>query len=183
VWIIVAVVGVVAVLLALYASWTARRLDRLHARVDAAAAALQAQLIRRAKAVEDFAASLALPAADSGPVVLAARQAVQTRGLGPDREVVENVVTRSLAELVSRLPDAAPSTPQTTAMHDQALRATFGRRFYNDTVRDALVVRDRRIVRWLRLAGRAPHPAYFEIVDDDLPLTRISVASAPTMER
>ena len=55
-----------------------------------------------------------------------------------------------------------------TELHDEALRATFARRFYNDTVRDALVVRDRRVVRWLRLAGSAPHPAYFEMDDEEL---------------
>jgi hypothetical protein len=49
-------------------------------------------------------------------------------------------------------------------------------------VRDALVIRDRRVVRWLRLAGRAPHPAYFEMDDEELPVSRISVASGPTIE-
>jgi hypothetical protein len=61
-------------------------------------------------------------------------------------------------------------------VHDDALRASIARRFYNDTVRDALVVRDRRVVRWLALAGRAPHPAYFEMDDEELPTPGISVA-------
>jgi hypothetical protein len=50
------------------------------------------------------------------------------------------------------------------------------RRFYNDTVRDALVVRDKRVVRWLGLAGHAPHPAYFEMDDEELPAPQISLA-------
>ncbi|MCW2613378.1 MAG: rane protein, partial [Frankiales bacterium] len=41
-------VVVVVVLVAMYVSWTAGRLDRLHARVDAAAAALDAAVVRRA---------------------------------------------------------------------------------------------------------------------------------------
>jgi hypothetical protein len=64
-------------------------------------------------------------------------------------------------------------------MHDEALRATFARRFHNDAVRDALVVRDRRLVRWLRLAGSAPHPAYFEMDDEELPSPRFVLAGQP----
>ena len=39
------------------------------------------------------------------------------------------------------------------------------RRVHNDAVRDTLDLRSRRLVRWLRLAGTAPAPAYFEIAD------------------
>ncbi|CAA9348579.1 MAG: FIG019327: membrane domain, partial [uncultured Frankineae bacterium] len=53
-------VGVVLFVLAvLYVSWTAGRLDRLHARVDAAWAALDAALVRRAAAARAVAAGLA----------------------------------------------------------------------------------------------------------------------------
>jgi len=34
-------------------------------------------------------------------------------------------------------------------------------------VRDTLVLRSRRMVRWLRLAGTASAPAYFEIADPE----------------
>jgi 8-oxo-dGTP pyrophosphatase MutT (NUDIX family) len=44
---------------------------------------------------------------------------------------------------------------------------------HNDAVRDILALRSRRFVRWLRLAGNAPAPAFFEITDglgqDDVP--------------
>ncbi|MCW2667162.1 MAG: hypothetical protein JWN57_2124, partial [Frankiales bacterium] len=46
------------VVLALYVTWTAGRLDRLHARVDAAWAALDAQLVRRAAAARAVAGCL-----------------------------------------------------------------------------------------------------------------------------
>ena len=36
---------------------------------------------------------------------------------------------------------------------------------HNDAVRDTLDLRSRRLVRWLRLAGTAPAPVYFEIAD------------------
>ena len=48
-WLVVAVV--VAVLLTMWITFTLTRLDRLHARVDAAQAALDAQLVRRAAAL------------------------------------------------------------------------------------------------------------------------------------
>ena len=37
------------------------------------------------------------------------------------------------------------------------------RSVHNDAVRDTLVLRSRRLVRWLHLAGTAPLPSYFEI--------------------
>ena len=48
----------VAFLLGFYVTWTAGRLDRLHARVDASWAALDAQLVRRAAAARAVAAHL-----------------------------------------------------------------------------------------------------------------------------
>jgi 8-oxo-dGTP pyrophosphatase MutT (NUDIX family) len=54
------------------------------------------------------------------------------------------------------------------------------RRVHNDAVRDTLTQRRRRLVRWLKLAGTAPRPEYFEIVepslsgDADAPLPRPS---------
>ncbi len=39
------------------------------------------------------------------------------------------------------------------------------RRVHNDAVRDTLMLRRRRVARWLGLAGRAPRPRYFEIAE------------------
>jgi hypothetical protein len=39
------------------------------------------------------------------------------------------------------------------------------RRVYNDAVRDTLALRSHRMVRWLRLAGTAALPRYFEIAE------------------
>jgi hypothetical protein len=179
---IVAALAIVAVM-GLYLLWTAQRLDRLHARVDAAAAALDGQLSRRGASITSFSSAVRLAddVADELRSVAAAAAAVP--GLGHDREVVENAVTHALARAVATSPRsfAAPSAAG-TELHDEALRASFARGFYNDTVRDALVIRDRRLVRWLRLAGHAPHPAYFEMDDEELPVSRISVAPGPTIE-
>jgi hypothetical protein len=169
----IAVLCIVAVL-GLYLFGTAQRLDRLHARVDAAGAAFDAQLRRRSAAATSFASDVSLDTALVDALVDASQQAQRVTGLGHDREVVEHGVTRALGWVVAKAPESL-TTPSPAAMelHDEALRASFARSFYNDTVRDALVVRDRRIVRWLGLAGHAPHPAYFEMDDEELPVSRI----------
>jgi hypothetical protein len=173
---IIAALAILAVV-GLYLFWTARRLDRLHARVDAAAAALDAQLRRRADHVVEFCDAAGLPKSLDAALRTAVGVAADVTGLDHDREVVENALTRELARTVkeSRRSFETPSSAA-VGLHDEALRASFARGFYNDTVRDALVIRDRRFVRWLRLAGRAPHPAYFEMDDEELPVAPISVA-------
>lgn len=182
-FVVIAAALAVLAYLVVYALWTARRLDRLHARVDAAAAALQAQLARRSSMAAAFSAIARLDPAVASTLSEAASAASGLPGLGHDREVVEGALTRALAEAVATSPGSfAEPSNAATEMHDEALRATFARRFYNDTVRDALVVRDRRVVRWLRLAGRASHPAYFEMDDQELPVARISVASGPNID-
>jgi type II secretory pathway pseudopilin PulG len=164
----------IAAVLALYLLGTARRLDRLHARVDAAGAAFDAQLRRRSAVASSFADAVPLDPALAESLRDAAREAQAVAGLGHDREVVEHGVTRGLGWVVAKSPEslAAPSAAA-AELHDEALRASFARSFYNDAIRDALVVRDRRIVRWLRLAGHAPHPAYFEMDDEELPVAKI----------
>jgi hypothetical protein len=176
-------VGLAAVLavVALYFVYTARRLDRLHARVDAAAAALDAQLRKRCVAVAVL--SEELPEGVAERLTDAVSATLDVSGLAHAREVVENQLSRELARLAdsSRRVFLAPS-PAAVDVHDDALRASIARRFFNDTVRDALVVRDRRIVRWLRLAGHAPHPAYFEMDDEELPTPANSVATRPRVK-
>jgi hypothetical protein len=120
----------------------ATRLDRLHVRTDAAWAALDAALYRRA--VVAHAALLAGPSA---------------------REEVENELGRALSALDrGRL---EPACAGRLADAEQAV--VIARRVYNDAVRDTLALRSRRLVRWLRLAGTAPLPRYFEIVEPALP--------------
>ena len=59
-WLVAAVV--VAVLVTMWVTFTVTRLDRLHARVDAAGAALDAQLVRRAAALLHVAETPGSPA-------------------------------------------------------------------------------------------------------------------------
>jgi hypothetical protein len=179
----VRIVGIAAVLavLAMYCYWSARRLDGLHARMDAAGAALDAQLRLRSAAVIALAAEL--PGAARDKLEALATATADVDGLGHDREIVENALSVALIQLATARPAIFLRPSRAAAdVHDDALRATFARRFYNDTVRDALVVRDRRVVRWLGLAGHAPHPGYFEMQDDELPTPAISVAARPSID-
>ncbi|HVW80392.1 MAG TPA: NUDIX hydrolase [Mycobacteriales bacterium] len=177
---LVALAAVVAVI-GLYCVFTARRLDRLHARMDTAAAALDAQLRKRCASVAVLADKL--PPELARGLREAVSGALAVSGLAHDREVAENHLSGVLDRLAAHRPAVfLEPTPAAVDVHDDALRASIARRFYNDTVRDALVIRDRRTVRWLRLAGRAPHPAYFEMDDEELPTPAISVARRHKIE-
>jgi len=139
---------VVVGFLGVYSAWTAGRLDRMHLRLDAARTALDAQLRERA-----------LIARTTPALRIAAQQALDTPGLGHDREQAENDLSRALR-----------TVPPTDELNDVVTRASFARQFHNDAVRDALVLRRRWIVRIFHLAGHAPRPTYFEI--DDATLNR-----------
>ncbi len=97
IWILVAVVAI-----GLYLSWTAGRLDRLHTRIDAARAALDAQLLRRASVTQELATSGVLDPAAS--IVLyeaahAARQAEEEQ-----REVAESELSQALRAVFAEAP-------------------------------------------------------------------------------
>jgi hypothetical protein len=169
-------VAVAAVLLAVYASWTAGRLDRLHARVDAAAVALDDKLRTRAEAAAKLATTTQLPRAAVTDLAQAAAGAAGAVGLDHARETLENALSRALKEASASL---SPTAPETAALIDVVTRVSFARRFHNDAVRDALALRRRWVVRLLHLAGHAVRPAYFEIDDTALAISDVAHASAP----
>jgi hypothetical protein len=113
-WLIGAVV--LTVLLTAWVIFTLTRLDRLHARVDAAQAALDAQLVRRAAAlqhvVEVGAASLQRTEAYRYDQV--ATDALATVGF--DRETAENEVGHAIG-LAERHPDTRDPRPVSCTRH------------------------------------------------------------------
>ena len=170
------VVLAVVILLVLYVTWTAGRLDRLHARVDAAAAALDAALVRRAAAARAVAALLP-PGAESEALHRAADAALET---GPGgREGVENDLSRALRTAVPGL----ASAPALAELETAGTRVGLARSFHNAAVRDTRQVRLRRLPRALRLAGHRELPQYFEIDDtrtgSALPAARAGVPERP----
>ena len=158
---VVAVVAIV-VLLASYVTWTAGRLDRMHARVDAAWAALDAQLVRRAAAARALRSQL-----PPGPAASALEAAASASlAAGPaGREAVENDLSRALKAASVLVPDDTSLTELETA----STRVGLARSFHNTAVTDTRALRRRRLPRALRLAGRRAMPTYFDIDDTVLP--------------
>ncbi|MET8637374.1 hypothetical protein ACWEQ2_08040 [Streptomyces sp. NPDC004096] len=165
IWILVVLVAI-----GLYLSWTAGRLDRLHARIDAARAALDAQLLRRASITQELATSGVLDPAAS--IVLyeaahAARQAEEDQ-----REVAESELSQALRAVFEEAPQVqavqeAPGGEEAARELTEAVRKVpMARRFHNDAVRAARALRRHRKVRWFRLAGHAPFPMAFEMDDE-----------------
>ncbi|MFI8518035.1 hypothetical protein ACIGEZ_09455 [Streptomyces sp. NPDC085481] len=161
------------ILIGVYLSWTAGRLDRLHSRIDAARAALDAQLLRRASVAQELATSGVLDPAAS--IVLyeaahAARQAEEDH-----REVAESELSQALRAVFGEpeqveLVRAAPGGEEAALELAAAVRRVpMARRFHNDAVRAARALRRHRKVRWFRLAGHAPFPLAFEM-DDEPPV-------------
>ncbi|KUJ69899.1 hypothetical protein ACZ90_07955, partial [Streptomyces albus subsp. albus] len=143
VWIVVALIAV-----GVYLSWTAGRLDRLHSRIDAARAALDAQLLRRASVTQELATSGVLDPAAS--IVLyeaahAARQAEEDQ-----REVAESELSTALravfgepaqVDAVKEIPGGEEAATELAAA---VRRVPMARRFHNDAVRAVRALRRHR---------------------------------------
>jgi hypothetical protein len=167
----------VLLLVAWYLSWSAARLDRLHARVEGARAALDAQLLRRSSVALELATSGLLdPAAG---VLLAGAAHDATAAPPEDREIRESDLSRALRAALAEPETVAAlrGVPWGAASLDELSaaghRVQLARRFYNDAVRSARAVRRKPVVRTFRLAGRAPAPETFEM-DDAPPLESVS---------
>jgi hypothetical protein len=173
---------VVFVLLAGYVTATNNRLDRLHARLDATRAALDAQLLRRAAVTLEIAASGLLDPATSVLLASAGHEARAASGDDADREVVESRLTVALRAAFDD-PDEAQTLAEEPAglallaeLEAATTKVLLARRFSNDAVTATLAIRRHRFVRWLRLAGHVPPPTFFEI--DDTPPAHLVVGDA-----
>ncbi|WP_433888226.1 hypothetical protein [Streptomyces sp. CA-111067] len=166
IWVVLAIVAV-----GLYLSWTAGRLDRLHARIDAARAALDAQLLRRASVAQELATAGVLDPAASIVLYEAAHAARQAEP--EQREVAESELSQALRAVfpepgtLEEVREAPGGTAAIGELTQAVRRVPMARRFHNDAVRAARAVRTHRVVRWFRLAGHAPFPLAFEM--DDVP--------------
>ncbi|AQA05784.1 exopolyphosphatase [Mycobacterium sp. MS1601] len=163
---------VVLALVAMWAYQTANRLDRLHVRYDLSWQALDGALARRAVVARAVAADVA-----QGRALSALADTAERAGRA-DRETAENELSAALARVdIAQLPAALVAE-----MADAEARVLLARRFHNDAVRDTLALRERPVVRWLHLGGRAPLPTYFEITERSLESSTVSVdtlAAAP----
>ncbi|WP_308294904.1 hypothetical protein [Streptomyces sp. JJ66] len=174
-------ITVALVVTGVYLSWTAGRLDRLHARIDAARAALDAQLLRRASVAQELATSGVFDPAASMLLYQSAHDA--RLAAEEQREVAESELSQALRavlgepgqmEAVRAVPGGEESVGE---LAEAVRRVPMARRFHNDAVRAARALRRHRAVRWLRLAGHAPFPLAFEM-DDEPPAALVDRSTA-----
>jgi hypothetical protein len=160
----------VAILVGVYISGRAGRIDRLHARVDAASAALDAALLRRSSVALEFASSGLLDPATS---VLLAGAAHDARLADTARELPESDLTRALRAVFSQpgfrssLEGREGALELLAELEGAAHKVFLARKFYNGAVAATQAGRRRWLARLLRLAGGAQWPEFFEI-DDSL---------------
>jgi hypothetical protein len=165
-----------AALIAWYLSYGAARLDRLHARVEGALSALDAQLVRRAEATLELANSGTLDPASALILAGAASDSLEAESEHQtSREAVESDLTQALEvalgeEALRHLrEDGVVGAPVLQRVAAANKRVQLARRFHNDAVTDVRRIRRNPGVRLFRLAGHAELPQTFEI-DDELPM-------------
>jgi len=180
-WIVLALAVVLGI--AWYLSYSAARLDRLHAKVEGALSALDANLVRRAEASIELANSGVLDPASALLLASAASEALEreTSHALPDdpldgqhfgdREDVETDLTEALAATLTEDVRAhieasdGPAADELDRLVAAGRRVQFARNFHNQAVRDVQRVRNKRVVRWFRLAGYAELPRPVEFAD------------------
>ncbi len=155
----------------------ASRIDRLHHRVELARATLDAQLLRRSQAAESLANSGLVDPVSS---MVLARAASNCRAMQPSDpvgiSVAESELSRDLREVFDDPSSVAElrSTPEgdelISALAAACAQVALSRRFLNDGVQAARLLRQGRLVRTFHLAGHARRPEMFEM-DDVAPRT------------
>ncbi|GLW06383.1 membrane protein [Microtetraspora sp. NBRC 13810] len=168
--VIVLVVGVVLVLTAVYISWRAGRLDRLHIRLELAREALDGALVRRAAICLELAASRILDPATSLVLASAAHEA-RTAGV-EEREHAESDLSRTLRAAVDqerfreKLAERPGGAELFAELEEAVAKVVYSRRFYNNAAGVTRTAQRRFLARTLRLAGYTEYPGFFEIDDD-----------------
>ena len=164
------IVALLLVIVVFYLRGLAARLDRLHLRVDASAAALDVRLERRSALALEIAIAGVLDPASS---VLLLNAATTTRHAGDQRDTAESDLSAAFravfpdAETIDEVVADPEAQTLLTELGEVCMGVVLARRFANDAARAAVAVRRRPIVRALRLAGHAPWPSSRDL--DDAP--------------
>ena len=158
-WSLTAILVAILIAIAVWALRTANRLDRLHVRYDLSWQALDAALARRAVVARAVAVD-AYGERPEGRRLMALADAAENAPR-PAREACENELSTALETVdPARVPLGLVDE-----LADAEVRVLLARRFHNDAVRDTLALRERTVVRMLKLGGRAALPTYFEIAE------------------
>ena len=166
------IITLLLVILGLYLSMTAGRIDRLHQRIETSSLALDAHLLRRSSIALELATAGVLDPA-SGLLIADAAHAARTSA---DLDAVAKAQAES--DLTAAL-DAALEDPEETAeieitelgsglldeLDAAFRRVQLSRRFHNDAVRACRQVRSQFLVRIFRLAGHTAWPETCEMDD------------------
>lgn len=181
------VVVLVVALVAVGLLRLAQRMDRLHRRVLRSRSVLESQLVHRAEAAAELAASGLLDPASSVVVgeaawVAAVRaprlvggEADDLADAGAERGLAESELTIDLRAALGGPQEQAElrADPETAAALDRlalaCYRTQLARRFHNDAVVAARRLRANWLVRTFHLAGRAAMPVTFEMDDEVFP--------------
>ena len=153
--IVLIAVTVFITVIALWAYFTAQRLNTLHIRTDAALAQLQAMLDRRAAVIGALIPALA-------PTALYAEGVALRHGKFDERSQLERELNLSIQELFAEDGQLANQVSSNAQLADAETRVQLAHRFYNEAVADTRALRLRPAVRVLRLGGNAPLPEFFE---------------------
>jgi hypothetical protein len=166
----IVIIVAAALLLGVYVSWRAGRIDRLHTRVEMARVALDATLLRRSSAALELATSGLLDPATS-LLLASAVHGTRTRDGDRPRDLAESDLTRALRAAFSQPDFRASLSGKDGAdellaeVEETAHQVFLARKFYNDMVAATRDARHRRLVRVLHLSGKAPAPVFFEMDD------------------
>lgn len=178
------------VLVAVWLSTTASRLDRLHIRLATAQASLDRQLVDRAAATADVAHSGALDPAGSLLLLAAADAARQATGRSARtgdvhaRDAAESALSFDLravfgdAAAVASAWRTEAARPLLVELAETCDRVQLARRFHDDLGARTRAARSRLLVRWMRLAGHASWPVVVGL--DDVPPAALLVAADKT---
>jgi hypothetical protein len=167
----IALLAAVIVLLGVYVSWRATRIDRLHVRLETARAGLDAALVRRAAVALELAASRLLDPATSLLLAAAAHEARIADA--ENREFAESDLSRALRAVVDQpdfratLADRRDGAALIEDLDAAVRKVAYARSFYNNAVTATRAARRKLLPRILPLSGHAPIPEFFEI--DDVP--------------
>lgn len=155
-----AIAASIAVPLLLWAAlrlWmTARRLDRLHKRTEAAWSACEESLARRVVAARALAAAGNL-SPTSATLLRNAARAADTADRSA-RQAPESALSSILQRIGS-----ADRGELSAELADAEERVALAAQFYNDAVRDTRALRASWFTRFFRLAGHARLPNYFDM--------------------
>jgi len=150
-----------------YLSYTAARLDRLHAKVSGAWHTVETQLVRRAEAIVELANSGQLDAASAFLLASAAADVLemddgdQRKRIGAENDL--SAATSAVLAQVSIDGNGGSDAEWLGLLVRTDRRVQLAATFYNDAVVEVTRVRRKPVIRVFRLAGHAPLPTSIQL--------------------